>query len=100
MKLLRDFDQRPFVTQHGRDSYLADTGKIFIPPDCAGGGGQPCKLHLFLHGCDVTDSYDVFTQYTGFNEWAMRCALRFGSMLHARATGTLLLCWVAISEFG
>jgi poly(3-hydroxybutyrate) depolymerase len=42
-----------------------------VPPACEPAGSK-CKLHVFLHGCGVSFSYDVFTKYSGFNEWAMR----------------------------
>lgn len=68
--LLKPFNQRPYLPSHP-SSYLADEGRIFVPPTCIAKGSN-CKLHIFLHGCGVTYSYDVFTKYSGFNEWAVR----------------------------
>eukprot|EP00037_Helgoeca_nana_P029548 m.353740 g.353740 ORF g.353740 m.353740 type:complete len:392 (+) comp27996_c0_seq4:1687-2862(+) len=68
--LLKPFDQRPHLP-NSPPSYLADKGRIFVPPACEPAGSK-CKLHVFLHGCGVSFSYDVFTKYSGFNEWAMR----------------------------
>ena len=50
---------------------MAPNATVFIPPDCAAPGAS-CNVHFFFHGCDVVDSYTPFSQYAGFNEWAMR----------------------------
>jgi len=76
--MLRPFDQRPhLVHTPGRPSYLANEGRVFVPPGCES-PGSGCKLHVFLHGCGVTDGtasdgeFDTFSKYGGFNEWAVR----------------------------
>ena len=50
---------------------IQDHGEVFVPEGCelAGSG---CKLHVFLHGCGVTPTFPVFTEYAGFNEWAVK----------------------------
>jgi hypothetical protein len=92
--MLQPFDQTKYFPSNGFSGYLADEGKIFIPKSCVAvgsasgsagragnagsagvvGGGEEgviqCKLHFFFHGCDVTDSYDVFTNYTGLVSFA------------------------------
>lgn len=81
-KQLQTFDQKQFFA--GKNGgYLAHEAEIFIPKEClvaedlegrpspsSSLAVPPCKLHLFFHGCGVTPSYPVFSQYAGFNEWA------------------------------
>ena len=64
---LEPFDQRPFIK---KNSYLAEEGSIFIPPQCKNADSE-CKLHVFLHGCGVVPTYPIFSTQGGFNEWAM-----------------------------
>lgn len=48
------FDQAPFGMHNssGRDMAFADAGYMYVPKRCEqGGGGGPCKLHVFFHGC-------------------------------------------------
>ena len=68
---LYSFDQRPFfaAVTDGRDPLFADTGRVFVPKACAKEGAR-CDVAIFLHGCGVSFSYDTFTRYAGFNEWA------------------------------
>ena len=67
---LRDFDQTRYFNKDGRDALLADTAKVFVPLGCAKAGAK-CNVHFFFHGCGVMATYEVFTQFAGFNEWAM-----------------------------
>lgn len=66
--MLQPFDQTQFYPKGGFSGYMAAEGRIFIPRSCI--AMQKCKLHFFFHGCDVTDTYDIFTNYSGYNEWA------------------------------
>lgn len=81
-KQLQTFDQKQFFAGEN-GGYLAHEAEIFIPKEClvaedlegrpspsSSLAVPPCKLHLFFHGCGVTPSYPVFSQYAGFNEWA------------------------------
>lgn len=61
-----EFDQTAFVSGHG----MASTGWVYVPQACS--SGQPCKLHVVLHGCKQNTA-DVGQQYvrnTGYNRWA------------------------------
>lgn len=60
------FDQSAFITNHG----MATSGWAYVPQACK--DGQPCRLHVVLHGCKQNES-DVQQQYvknTGYNRWA------------------------------
>jgi poly(3-hydroxybutyrate) depolymerase len=70
---LREFDQLPFTVG---GALLNDTGKVFVPPACEaalqpGATAARCTVHVFLHGCGVTWSFDTFAEFGGFNNWAM-----------------------------
>ncbi|MFT5591540.1 MAG: poly(3-hydroxybutyrate) depolymerase [Bradyrhizobium sp.] len=66
-----NFDQKGFwgnadPTTHG----MANDGWAYVPANCA--AGQPCKLHVALHGCKQNVA-TVGTQYyknAGYNRWA------------------------------
>jgi len=62
---LQAFDQRAF--HPGAD--LADTGYVFIPRACTGGG---CRVHVALHGCRMNGATigEAFARHSGLNEWA------------------------------
>jgi len=66
---LRRFDQNRF-RPHGKDAYLADSGYVYLPPDCA--AGKSCGLLVALHGCkqDVSAVGTAFVRDAGFNRWA------------------------------
>eukprot|EP00040_Diaphanoeca_grandis_P012459 m.63123 g.63123 ORF g.63123 m.63123 type:complete len:378 (+) comp23243_c0_seq1:36-1169(+) len=77
IKKMKPFNQTKYFPTDGRDPLLDNQGSIFIPTSCTAAaleasGADACKLHLFLHGCGVSFSFTVFSQYTGFNEWAER----------------------------
>ncbi len=58
------FDQRPFGGDRNR-SGLADTGVVYIPETCRGGG---CRVHVAFHGCSQNRETvgDAFVEQTGF----------------------------------
>jgi hypothetical protein len=63
------FDQRLFTdpgTVHG----LGGWGYLYVPPACA--AGEPCRLHVALHGCLQHGSAvgDAFARHAGYNRWA------------------------------
>ena len=76
-KYMRDFDQTLYFpgassnTSGGSSTLMASSGKVFVPPACVEPGAS-CRAHFFFHGCDVVDTFDVFSEYSGFNEWAMQ----------------------------
>lgn len=58
------FDQRPFGEDRNR-SGLADTGVVYVPDACRGGG---CRVHVAFHGCAQNRETvgDAFVEQTGF----------------------------------
>ena len=67
---LQTFDQRPFRDASGSTG-LADTGLLFVPDACRGGGTR-CRLHVALHGCQQGAEFvaDAFASSAGYNPWA------------------------------
>lgn len=71
------FDQTEFAQQAGA-RYLNAVGFAYVPAACS--AGQPCRIHIALHGChQVWDQPagdtganmgDKFYRYAGYNEWA------------------------------
>lgn len=71
------YDQTEFAQQAGA-RYLNAVGFAYVPAACA--AGQPCRIHIALHGChQVWDQPagdsgpnmgDKFYRYAGYNEWA------------------------------
>lgn len=78
------FDQRPFIqgVTFYWDSSMDASGWLYVPAACQ--AGQPCKLHIALHGCKQGQSYlpltpppggglyygTTFVKNAGYNEWA------------------------------
>lgn len=62
---LREFDQSDFDVRG-----LADTGYVYIPDACTGGG---CGTTLALHGCRMGAEVlgDAFARKSGLNAWAV-----------------------------
>ncbi len=58
------FDQRPFGDDRTR-SGMADTGVVYVPNACRGGG---CRVHVAFHGCAQNRETvgDAFVEQTGF----------------------------------
>lgn len=67
---LYSFDQNSYIPDGPNKELFAAEGRVFVPPSCLHKDGVGCALHVFLHGCGVASTYDVFTKYGGFNEWA------------------------------
>ncbi len=61
-----EFDQTAFTTNAG----MAATGWIYVPATCA--AGNPCRLHLALHGCkqDTGEIGTAYVKNTGYTRWA------------------------------
>ncbi len=66
---LRSFDQKAYLPE-GKDAMLADTGFVYIPKACA--AGEPCGLHIALHGCQQNADAvgKSFASDAGYNRWA------------------------------
>ena len=66
---LRTFDQDG-LRPDGADAFLADTGYLYLPPDCA--AGRRCGLLVAFHGCkqDADAVGEAFVRDAGFNRWA------------------------------
>lgn len=66
---LRRFDQVPFLGADPAASGMADSGYLFVPPDCEAGG---CRIHVAFHGCRQSDAQvgDRFARTAGYLEWA------------------------------
>jgi poly(3-hydroxybutyrate) depolymerase len=62
------FDQTGSYGAAGMDS----TGYLYVPRNCAPGGGTVCKLHVALHGC-LQSHQNIGMTYinnTGYTMWA------------------------------
>ena len=66
---LRTFDQHA-MRPNAADAYLASTGYLYLPPDCA--AGRRCGLLVVFHGCkqDADAIGRAFVNDAGFNRWA------------------------------
>ncbi len=63
------FDQTPYVGDPSRTG-MATTGYIYVPDACT--AGQPCRLHVAFHGCQMASNLigDHFASKTDYNRWA------------------------------
>lgn len=61
------FNQRAFAPA---TSAMADTAYVYVPKACA--DGQPCRVHVAIHGCAQSAAVvgDKFYTDTGYNQWA------------------------------
>lgn len=67
---LYQFDQKEFNSPQAN---LFDYGWIYIPSKCGSlRAGAKCKLHVALHGCQMSPDYiqDQFAVNSGLNSWA------------------------------
>lgn len=66
---LQTFDQEA-LRPGGADAFLARTGYVYVPPDCA--AGRSCGLLVVFHGCkqDAEAVGHAFVNDAGFNRWA------------------------------
>ncbi|KRW99921.1 hypothetical protein PPERSA_12597 [Pseudocohnilembus persalinus] len=64
---LIEFNQSKFTTS---GDGLSDKGYYYVPSSCQ--NGESCKLHIALHGCQMTlaDIGTDFVANSGLNEWA------------------------------
>jgi poly(3-hydroxybutyrate) depolymerase len=61
-----EFEQAPYDPSGS----LAATGYVYVPAAC--GRGQPCRLHVALHGCRQGAEFvgDAFVAGAGYARWA------------------------------
>lgn len=66
---LKTFDQDA-LRPTGADAFLASTGYLYLPPDCA--AGRRCGLLVVFHGCKQNAEAvgTAFVSDAGFNRWA------------------------------
>lgn len=64
---LISFDQTEFGAE---EASLFKNAWVYAPTACQ--NGEKCKLHVALHGCQMTPDYiqDQFVKFAGYNEWA------------------------------
>jgi len=81
------FDQKPFIPNDAGFSFawnsgLDSSGWVYVPDSCA--RGEPCRLHIALHGCKQGQSYlplqappggglyfgTTFVRNAGYDRWA------------------------------
>ena len=68
-----EFDQTPFVPGGAAAANgLLQKGFLYVPAVCQDAQAQPCRLHVFLHGCLQSAEMlgDTFYRNVGVNEWA------------------------------
>lgn len=67
---LHTFNQQAFFDPKDPSISLHQNAHIYIPTACK--NGEPCKLHIALHGCSQTEDLIGNRFYTkaGYNEWA------------------------------
>lgn len=61
------FDQTLYATA---EAQMLPEGRIYIPAACA--SGASCRLHIALHGCQMSLNYvqEQFVEKAGYNRWA------------------------------
>jgi hypothetical protein len=64
---LLSFSQAPYGNAK---TPLFSNGWIYIPAACR--GGESCRMHVALHGCQMNPDYiaDQFASHAGYNGWA------------------------------
>lgn len=78
----RHFDQAAYIPKDDPTftwmTGLDNSGWIYVPKQCA--RGEPCRLHIVLHGCRQGEHFDVlgpegdygtrFVKHSGYADWA------------------------------
>lgn len=64
---LLPFDQTKYAAP---EAEMLPEGRLFVPAACA--AGASCRLHIALHGCQMSTSYvqEQFVEKAGYNRWA------------------------------
>jgi hypothetical protein len=49
---------------------MSSTGRVYVPAACA--AGQPCRVHIALHGCKQSTEQigTTYVSQAGYNQWA------------------------------
>lgn len=65
---LLEFNQNDFASANTIS--MSTTGRVYVPATCA--AGQPCRVHVALHGCKQTHETigTTYVSQAGYNEWA------------------------------
>lgn len=82
-----EFDQKPYIPEDSASPFgwgngLDNSGWVYVPDSCA--KGEPCRVHIALHGCKQGQSYlplkappggglyygTTFVKHTGYDQWA------------------------------
>lgn len=66
---LIQFDQAEFLPSPAGKS-MDSTGWVYVPDACK--KGEPCKVHIALHGCEQSQGKigDAYYAHAGYNQWA------------------------------
>jgi hypothetical protein len=61
------FDQTLYAAP---EAEMLPEGRIYVPTHCA--AGASCRLHIALHGCQMSTDYvkEEFAAHAGYNRWA------------------------------
>jgi hypothetical protein len=61
------FDQTTYASP---EAEMLPEGRIYLPSACA--KGKSCRLHIALHGCQMSTNYvqEQFVEKAGYNRWA------------------------------
>ena len=91
---LEEFDQNEFFPDNEAGRYgLAGRGLVLVPAQCR--AGQPCHLHLHLHGCGMESGWigENYAQHGGFLPAAQQAGvvLLFPQVKHSLSNPTG--CW-------
>lgn len=67
---LYTFSQLDYFNNRDPSTSLNPQGHIYIPQACL--EGEPCRLHIALHGCQQSEDFGnrSFFEDAGYNEWA------------------------------
>jgi poly(3-hydroxybutyrate) depolymerase/chitodextrinase len=91
---LISFDQSEFLASPGSKG-MDDTGWVYVPAACADGSGEPCRVHIALHGCQQGQAVvgDKYYTHAGYNEWADKNRIIVLYPQAKRSSGNPLGCW-------
>ncbi|MBK8452440.1 MAG: hypothetical protein WAQ53_16450 [Thiofilum sp.] len=67
---LYTFSQLAYFNNRDPSTSLHPQAHIYIPQACL--AGEPCRLHIALHGCQQSEDFNhrAFFEQAGYNEWA------------------------------
>lgn len=88
---LLSFDQTTYAS---KDALMAPEGYLYVPKACA--AGEPCKVHVALHGCSQSAASvgTTFVGNAGYNAWAdSNHLLVLYPQVNASFPGNMMGCW-------